>query len=83
MCIFDRRLIVFANRRSKVLEYPPYTPGIAPSTFLVHSKRYRHITDQAVKKTVHAWLSAQPESFLPEGKRKLVQRGLSLMIMYK
>ena len=33
MCIFDSRLIVFANRRSRVLEYPPYTLGIAPANY--------------------------------------------------
>jgi len=30
LCIFDSKIIVFANRRLRVLEYPPYTLGIAP-----------------------------------------------------
>jgi hypothetical protein len=59
---------------------------MAPSNYHLFGplkKRYRFVTDQAVKKAVHAWLIAQPEIFLSEGKQKIVQRGTSIVIRYR
>ena len=62
----------------EVLAHPPYSPNLAPSDYhlfgpLKEALRGRQFTlDQELKEAGHAWLTAQPKTFFPEGIKKLV-----------
>ena len=53
--------------------HPPYSPDLAPSDYHLFGplkealRGSRFTSDQEVKEAVHAWLAAQPKTFLSEG----------------
>jgi hypothetical protein len=64
----------------EVLEHPPYSPDLAPSTFHLFGPLKHHLSaehfpdDEAVEREVTAWFRQQPKEFYATGFQGLVKR---------
>jgi len=61
----------------EVLQYPPYSPDLAPSDFHLfgplkhHPSGERFPDEDAVERAVRAWFRQQPKNFTPQVSRDL------------
>jgi hypothetical protein len=72
--------VVMQEQQWEVLEYPPYSPDLAPSDFHLFGPLKHHLSDEhfpddeAVEREVTTWFRQQPKEFYAAGFRGLLKR---------